>query len=65
MGKDNEKAKEFVKEDGRRKYIGEDEASCNRNAAEENERINIKFCESYEHFLALITCAMALCEEVG
>ena len=55
----------FVDERGRRKEISEEESAHYRDVANENELIDRKFCESYEHLLASIKCTMAKCDEPG
>lgn len=55
----------FVDKDGRRRNISEEDASRYKNIANDIERIDRKFCKSYEQFLVPITCAMAQCGEVG
>ena len=36
-----------------------------RNVANDNELIDRKFCESYEHLLGTIKCSMEKCRETG
>jgi len=45
--------------------IGEEESAHYRDVANDNELIDCKFCESYEHLLASIKCTMAKCDEPG
>ena len=55
----------FVDEDGKRKDIREEDSARYRDVANDSELIDRKFCESYEHLLASIECAMARCNEPG
>ena len=55
----------FVDEKRRRKVLGEDEAVRYRNVANDNEFIDRKFCESYEHLLDTVKCSMAKFSEPG
>lgn len=54
-----------MNEDNRRKRISEEDACRYRNIANENKRMDRKFCASYEYLLASITCTMEHCKEVG
>ena len=53
----------FVDEDGKRKDIREEKSARYRDVANVSELIDRKFCESYEHLLASVKCAIARCNE--
>ena len=55
----------FLDGNGRRKEIDEEESARYRDVANDNELIDRKFCEAYEHLLPSIKCYMAKCSERG